>query len=166
MEKFDYKKYIQENRITIGNGFDIHKYVKDTVMEDVVKDVIDGMYGPKMKTELRRISSSAQLHEWANSNFPDVVNEAKKVAKNIDELFEAELNEADEPEIITQIRDIVSSHQAKKLKDPVSGKMVMIDAFTANAISQVYDLLSTKHKELYAKKGLPMMANFAMKMMK
>lgn len=77
MSKFDIKKYLHENRITVNNGFDIHAYVKGTVMEDVVNDVIDGKFGPKMKTELRRISSAKQIHEWANVNFSDVVNPKK-----------------------------------------------------------------------------------------
>lgn len=162
MNNFDIKKYLHENRITVNNDFDIHTYVKDTVMEDVVNDVINGVHGPKMKTELRRISSAEQIHEWANINFPDVVNPI--VSDDINLVFEQELNEVSEPDIIKQLRDIVDKGQHKKIKDPVSGKTMTVDLFSASGIVQVYDKLSDKNKEGYAKMGLPKMQQFAMKM--
>lgn len=67
---------------------------------------------------------------------------------------EASVNEATEPEIISQLRDVVKNGY-KTLKDPKTGKKMKVDSYSASAITQVYDAIknpSTKDK--FVKSGL------------
>ena len=53
-----------------------------------------------------------------------------------------------EPEIISQLRDVVKNGY-KTLKDPKTGKNMKVDSYSASAITQVYDAIknpSTKDK--------------------
>ena len=43
------------------------------------------------------------------------------------------VNEISEPEVISQLRDIVNKKQNKKIKDPKSGKMMRVDMFSSKS---------------------------------
>jgi ABC-type thiamine transport system substrate-binding protein len=70
-----------------------------------------------------------------------------------------------EPKIITQLRDVMNSGY-KKLKDPTSGKVMMVDSYTASAIVKVYDALNNTNKENFSMNGLLGMQNIAFKLLK
>ena len=71
-----------------------------------------------------------------------------------------------EPEVISQLRDIVKRKQNKKIKDPKSGKMMRVDLFSASAITQVYDAINKSNKDKFGKLSLPKMVNVAFSVMK
>lgn len=74
--------------------------------------------------------------------------------------------ESDEPEIIQIARRIVKNQQFEKVKDPISGKRMALDMFSASAITKVYDALSDKNKEKMIKQPLPKMVDIVFKLMK
>ena len=74
--------------------------------------------------------------------------------------------ESDEPEIIQVARRIVKNQQFEKVKDPVSGKRMALDMFSASAIVKVYDALSDKNKEKMIKQPLPKMVDIVFKLIK
>src|SRR6056300_501486 len=77
------------------------------------------------------------------------------------------VNESKEPEVITQLRDIVKRQTNKKIKDPKTKKTMRVDMFTANAITQVYNAVKkTSHKSKFESLPLDKMAQLSFKMMK
>ena len=75
------------------------------------------------------------------------------------------VNESNEPEIITQLRDVMKSGY-KNIKDPKSGKNMKVDSFSASAIVKVYDALNDTNKQKFSSLGLIGMQNVAFKMIK
>ena len=78
------------------------------------------------------------------------------------------INEAKEPEVITQLRDIVKRKQFKNIKDPKTKKTIRVDMFTANTITQVYDAIkkNSSHRNKFESLPLDKMAQLSFKMMK
>jgi len=76
------------------------------------------------------------------------------------------VNEVSEPEVISQLRDIVNKKQNKKIKDPKSGKMMRVDMFSASAIVKVYDAINKSNKDKFGKLSLPKMVNVAFSVIK
>ena len=77
------------------------------------------------------------------------------------------VNEVQEPEVISQLRDIVNKKQNKKIKDPKSGKMMRVDMMSASAVIAVYDALRKPNvKANFASQPLPKMVNVAFKVAK
>ena len=54
------------------------------------------------------------------------------------------INEAKEPEVITQLRKIVKDKQNDLIKDTKTGKKVRVDMNSANLMIQVYDALKSQ----------------------
>lgn len=75
------------------------------------------------------------------------------------------LNEGKEPQIITQLRDVVKNGY-KTLKDPLTGKKMKVDSYSASAIVQVYDAINQSNKDMFVKKGLLGMQSIAFKVLK
>ena len=95
----------------------------------------------------------------------------KKFYKDIQRRFkgvkESVVNEAKEPEVITQLRKIVKDSQNDLIKDTKSGKKVRVDMGSANLIVQVYDALKKQsNKDKFVKSGIAMMGHTAYKLMK
>jgi hypothetical protein len=69
--------------------------------------------------------------------------------------FDESVNEASsEPQIITQLRDVVKNGY-KTLKDPKTGKNMKVDSYSASAITQVYDAINNPStKDKFVKSGL------------
>lgn len=86
--------------------------------------------------------------------------ELKELVRKV--LFE----ESDEPEIIQIARRIVKNQQFEKVKDPVSGKRMALDMFSASAIIKVYDALSDGNKAKMVKQPLPKMVDIVFKLIK
>lgn len=74
--------------------------------------------------------------------------------------------ESDEPEIIQIARRIVKDQQFEKVKDPVSGKRMALDMFSASAIVKVYDKLSDANKAKMVKQPLPKMIDIVFKLIR
>ena len=73
------------------------------------------------------------------------------------------VNEAIEPEIISQLKDIVKNKQYQNVKDPKTGKKMKVDMQTANAVLQIYNGLSNVNKDNMVKMGLPKMIDVSFK---
>ena len=88
------------------------------------------------------------------------------MAATIEDMHES-VNEVSEPEVISQLRDIVNKKQNKKIKDPKSGKMMRVDLYSASAVIAVYDKLKKPDvKANFASQPLPKMVNVAFKVIK
>ena len=74
--------------------------------------------------------------------------------------------EGSEPDIISIARRIVKNQQFEKVKDPVSGKRMALDMFSASAIVKVYEKLSDKNKAHMVKQPLPKMVDIVFKLIK
>jgi hypothetical protein len=74
--------------------------------------------------------------------------------------------EGNEPELIQIARRIVQNQQFEKVKDPVSGKRLALDMFSASAIVKVYDKLSDANKEKMIKQPLPKIVDIVFKLIK
>jgi phage-related protein len=97
-------------------------------------------------------------------------NSKKEVENAIQSISKAlgigeSVNEGKDPEIITQLRDVVKNGY-KTLKDPKSGKRMKVDTYSASAIVGVYDKLSSSNKEKFVKQGLLGMQSLAFKFIK
>ena len=100
-----------------------------------------------------------KLFRWVKGNAPD------SITSNMEESVN-EINEAKEPEVISQLRDIVKGKQNKKIKDPKSGKMMRVDLYSASAITKVYDAINKSNKDKFGKLSLPKMVNVAFSVIK
>ena len=90
-------------------------------------------------------------------------NDIKRRFKGVNE----SINEAKEPEVITQLRKIVKDSQNDLIKDTKSGKKVRVDMNSANLMIQVYDALKKQsNKDKFVKSGIVMMGHTAFKLMK
>jgi hypothetical protein len=74
--------------------------------------------------------------------------------------------ESNDPEIIQIARRIVKNQQFEKIKDPVSGKRMALDMFSASAIVKVYDALSDGNKAKMVKQPLTKMIDIVFKLMR
>ena len=74
--------------------------------------------------------------------------------------------EGNEPELIQIARRIVKNKQFEKVKDPVSGKRMALDMFSASAIVSVYDALNDTQKANLVKYPLPKIVDVVFKLIK
>jgi hypothetical protein len=115
--------------------------------------------------------SNSGYHEYGTG-----VNETKLQFKNLKKgdvlvgkmkltkLVET-IKENTEPEIITQLRDVMKSGY-KTLKDPKSGKKMKVDSYSASAIIKVYDAINQTNKDKFSQLGLLGMQSTAFKLIK
>ena len=120
--------------------------------------------GKKESAIFKDKKNADKFNKTKPSDIKKLLQLAKKTKfpKAIDE----SLNEAKEPEVISQLRDIVKRKQNKKIKDPMSGKMMRVDLYSASAITQVYDAINKSNKDKFGKLSLPKMVNVAFSVMK
>jgi hypothetical protein len=104
--------------------------------------------------------------EYDNSTSNRYAKLKPYVDKFWDKLQNESVNEASEPEIISQIKNIAKTHQNNIVVDPKSGKKMRVDAFSASAIATVYDALGDSNKEKFLASGLLGMQQMAMKLLK
>jgi len=77
------------------------------------------------------------------------------------------VNEAKEPEVITQLRKIVKDSQNDLIKDTKTGRKIRVDMNSANLMIQVYDALkSQSNKDKFVNGGVVSMGLMAFKLMK
>lgn len=89
-----------------------------------------------------------------------------KIAELKKMIREVIAEESNDPEIIQIARRIVKNQQFEKVKDPVSGKRMALDMFSASAIVKVYDALSDGNKAKMIKQPLPKMVDIVFKLMR
>ena len=75
------------------------------------------------------------------------------------------VNEASEPEIISQLKDIINSQQYQSVKDPKSGKKIKVDMQTASVVLNIYNGLSNANKDNMIKMGLLKMIEVSFKIL-
>ena len=109
-----------------------------------------GDYGTGKTTGARSASYTAQ-------------DDIKKFLTQKGKIVDESLNEASEPEVISQLKDIVKNQQYQTIKDPKSGKKMKVDMQTANAVLQIYNGLSNVNKDNMVKMGLPKMIEVSYK---
>lgn len=87
--------------------------------------------------------------------------ELKKIIREV--ILEA----ASEPKVISTMRKILKNNQGQKVKDPVSGKQVLVPTYMgADIIVMTYDGLSGKNKEKFVNMSISGMHNIASKIYK
>jgi hypothetical protein len=134
---------------------------KEIVSKDVAKQII-----ALAKKGVRSNEIGLNMHFVGDEKA--AVNAFQKVKNKIyfDLDTNESVNEATEADIISQIKDIAKNHQNNTLVDPKTGKKMRVDAFSASAISTVYDALSDSNKEKFLASGLLGMQQMAMKLLK
>jgi hypothetical protein len=113
----------------------------------------------KFETLLGYITNDDQYKPLVSKVKREIDKLKKQIEKN------ESVNEGKEPEIITQLRDVVKNGY-KTLKDPKSGKRMKVDTYSASAIVGVYDKLNPSNKEKFVKQGLLGMQSLAFKLIK
>ena len=113
--------------------------------------------------ELEKFQTGGQSYDYKKGM--DIVKKLRKMSGSLEYKL---VKESKEPEVITQLRDIVKRKTNKKIKDPKSGKTMRVDMFTANVITQVYDAIkkNSSHKSKFESLPLDKMAQLSFKMMK
>ena len=99
-----------------------------------------------------------KLFKWVKGNAPE------SITANMKESVVAEAKS--EPEIITQLRDVVKNGY-KTLKDPKTGKKMKVDSYSASAITQVYDIIKNQQqRDKFVNTGLLGMQTISFKAIK
>ena len=118
------------------------------------------------KKELQSFLDSGYMKQLMANTYGLKVPAMEKKVKELMRFAEGTVNEAEEPEVISQLRDIVDKKQNKKIKDPKSGKMMRVDLYSASAVVKVYDAINKSNKDKFGKLSLPKMVDVAFKVMK
>jgi hypothetical protein len=132
------------------------KKIKDVSFDDLKNKYMKTYLGQKLKDfkdSFDKTTSKGKYFQWWKGKLVNVK------LSNIDE----SINEATEPEVISQLRDIVKNQQYQSVKDPSSGKKMKVDMQTANIVLKIYDGLSNVNKQTMVKMGLPKMIDVSNK---
>ena len=124
-------------------------------------------YSNKLLNKLNGMNKEDSLPSWLSDKITLASDYLHKATHYLLNPVES-INESKEPEVITQLRDIVKRKTNKKIKDPISKRTMRVDMFTASAVTQVYD--AVKKNSSYRKKfeSLPLdkMAQLSFKMIR
>jgi hypothetical protein len=162
------------------------KKILMVIATELVKTQMKGKNKNKIRKELPDILSTMGTNDFSKKSPTNRFNKNKMISlgKGFDKLSDSDkkvfintlmynvglaesINESKEPEVITQLRDIVKRKTNKKIKDPKTNKTMRVDMFTASAITQVYDAVKkTSHKSKFESLPLDKMAQLSFKMMK
>ena len=163
------------------------KKILMVIATELVKTQMKGKNKNKIRKELPDILSTMGTNNFSKKSPTNRFNKNKMISlgKGFDKLSDSDkkvfintlmynaglaesINESKEPEVITQLRDIVKRKQFKNIKDPKTKKTIRVDMFTANAITQVYDAIkkNSSHKSKFESLPLGKMAQLSFKMMK
>jgi hypothetical protein len=173
-DKKKFEKERVENAEVLGYELTGTKDVKENINEDGHTDVASSKRkvmimvddSNELLSKLNGMDKEGSLPSWWSDK---ITLSQKYLAKAKDYLLNPveSVNESKEPEVITQLRDIVKRKTNKKIKDPKTKKTMRVDMFTASAITQVYDAVKkTSHKSKFESLPLDKMAQLSFKMMK
>ena len=112
-------------------------------------------FSKKKKEEPKKLSADS----------PEGKKAAAAAGVSVGSFTRESVNEAKDPKIIAQIRDVLKNG-ITNIKDPVSGKKMKVDSYSASAIIQVYDKINRANKKKFEILSLPKMAKLAMKFVK
>jgi uncharacterized protein (UPF0297 family) len=132
------------------------KKIKDVSFDDLKNKYMKTYLGQKLKDfkdSFDKTTSKGKYFQWWKGKLVNVK------LSGIDE----SINETTEPEVISQLRDIVKNQQYQSVKDPSSGKKMKVDMQTANTVLKIYDGLSNVNKQSMVKMGLPKMIDVSNK---
>jgi hypothetical protein len=157
------------------------------IATEMVKTNMKGKNKNQIRKELPNILSTMGTNNLSKKSPTNRFNKNKMISlgKGFDKLSDSDkkvfintlmynvglaesVNESKEPEVITQLRDIVKRQTNKKIKDPKTKKTMRVDMFTASAITQVYDAIkkNSSHRQKFESLPLDKMAQLSFKMMK
>jgi hypothetical protein len=144
---------------TDGNEVKLKDFYSE--LKDLLK-VAESLVNRPSKAGLNKLAAAHTIWWNHKSGAAVVLN-----GKHTDNIVESVVNEAKEPEVITQLRKIVKDKQNDLIKDTKSGKKVRVDMNSANLMVQVYDALKQQsNKNKFVKSGIVMMGHMAYKLMK
>jgi uncharacterized protein (UPF0297 family) len=132
------------------------KKIKDVSFDDLKNKYMKTYLGQKLKDfkdSFDKTTSKGKYFQWWKGKLVNVK------LSGIDE----SINETTEPEVISQLRDIVKKKQYQDVKDPSSGKKMKVDMQTANTVLKIYDGLSNVNKQSMVKMSLPKMIDVSNK---
>jgi hypothetical protein len=163
------------------------KKILMVIATEMVKTNMKGKNKNQIRKELPNILSTMGTNDLSKKSPTNRFNKNKMISlgKGFDKLSDSDkkvfintlmynvglaesVNESKEPEVITQLRDIVKRQTNKKIKDPKTKKTMRVDMFTASAITQVYDAIkkNSSHRQKFESLPLDKMAQLSFKMMK
>ena len=154
------QKDLDSNAKDIQKALDFYKKNKNTDKAKAFIEVLKKLN--KKKQEL-----TAEFDRKVQKIDKEYMDDIYGIDTTVD-LTDESVNEASsEPQIITQLRDVVKNKQHQSLKDPKSGKKMKVDLYSANIITQVYDAIKSQStKEKFLSGGLLGMQSMAFKVMK
>jgi|MDTC01.1.fsa_nt_gb hypothetical protein len=152
-EKSRLKKESTLNELTpqqvIATLVDVAMRRTDNIIKALVKDVAK-----------RDRNKAMELMKLYKKYFVEFSSRAK-----VSNPIKDGVNEAKDPDVIAQIRGVLKKGYSN-VKDPVSGKKMKMDSYTASAITQVYDAINTSNKKKFSKLPILKMQNIAFKVIK
>ena len=144
---------------TDGNEVKLKDFYSE--LKDLLK-VAESLVNRPSKAGLNKLAAAHTIWWNHKSGAAVVLN-----GKHTDNIVESVVNEAKEPEVITQLRKIVKDKQNDLIKDTKTGKKVRVDMNSANLMIQVYDALkSQSNKDKFVNGGVVSMGLMAFKLMK
>ena len=144
---------------TDGNEVKLKDFYSE--LKDLLK-VAESLVNRPSKAGLNKLAAAHTIWWNHKSGAAVVLN-----GKHTDNIVESVVNEAKEPEVITQLRKIVKDKQNDLIKDTKTGRKIRVDMNSANLMIQVYDALkSQSNKDKFVKSGIAMMGHMAFKLMK
>jgi hypothetical protein len=157
------------------DGMNLGSHENDIKLVETIKEATAKTFKfPKSITTSKFDEIDAELsragittHPNFNTNTIKVSGDIKKAMKIISRYkgIAEVIKENTEPQIITQLRDVMKSGY-KTLKDPKSGKKMKVDSYSASAIVQVYDAINQTNKDKFSQLGLLGMQSTAFKLIK
>ena len=117
---------------------------------------------------------AALITKNPNSSWSKIEAELKDsdysdVSHYTDVLHLENVNEVETPrgdvQVLKVLNNIVKTHSAEKVKDQKTGKVVLVDVQSANAVLKVYDALSTANKAKFINSGLNAMMKISWEIM-
>jgi hypothetical protein len=149
------------------------RIVKESVNEGKLQfknlkkgDILVGKFPPYKEMEVISSTDKSAKVKSSKGGVVDMYStnnyELKETSMKLSKL----LKENTEPQIITQLRDVMKSGY-KKLRCPKTKKVMTVDSYSASAIVKVYDALKDpKNKEKFSSMGLMGMQSMAFKLLK
>jgi hypothetical protein len=123
----------------------------------------------KMATELKSKMGETEkdIPAWIQDHITNAENFISQASSNYHEYKSESVNEAEvetprgDVQVLKVLNDIVKNHSALKVKDQKTGKVMMVDVQSANAVLKLYDALSSTNKSKYINSGMKKMIDFA-----
>ena len=144
---------------TDGNEVKLKDFYSE--LKDLLK-VAESLVNRPSKAGLNKLAAAHTIWWNHKSGAAVVLN-----GKHTDNIVESVVNEAKEPEVITQLRKIVKDKQNDLIKDTKTGRKIRVDMNSANLMIQVYDALkSQSNKDKFVNGGVVSMGLMAFKLMK